>query len=81
MVNGGTLVIAGATGSGKTFIAKPRAAGILDFFQRRHSSLIIEDSNEIVLNGWMVAQARIPAMLYTLSPGGGPRWTAAYHHV
>lgn len=53
MVNGGTLIIAGATGSGKTFIAGRVLQEMLDFFQKGEIRLfIIEDSNEIVLNGW-----------------------------
>jgi Flp pilus assembly CpaF family ATPase len=53
MVNGGTLVIAGATGSGKTFIANRVLQEVLDFFPKGAIRLfIIEDSNEIVLNGW-----------------------------
>jgi Flp pilus assembly CpaF family ATPase len=53
MVNGGTLVIAGATGSGKTFIAGRILQEMLDFFPTGTIRLfIIEDSNEIVLNGW-----------------------------
>jgi len=53
MVNGGTLVIAGATGCGKTFIASRILQEMLNFFPRGSIRLfIIEDSNEIVLNGW-----------------------------
>ena len=53
MVNGGTLIIAGATGSGKTFIANRVLQEMLDFFPRGAIRLfIIEDSNEIVLHGW-----------------------------
>jgi Flp pilus assembly CpaF family ATPase len=53
MVRGGTLVIAGATGSGKTFVGQRILQEMLDFFPRGTIRLfIIEDSNEIVLNGW-----------------------------
>jgi type IV secretory pathway ATPase VirB11/archaellum biosynthesis ATPase len=53
MVNGGTLIIAGATGSGKTFIANRVLQEMLNFFPKGAIRLfIIEDSNEIVLNGW-----------------------------
>jgi Flp pilus assembly CpaF family ATPase len=53
MVNGGTLIIAGATGSGKTFIASRVLQEMLNFFPKGAIRLfIIEDSNEIVLNGW-----------------------------
>jgi Flp pilus assembly CpaF family ATPase len=53
MVNGGTLIIAGATGSGKTFIANRILQEMLNFFPKGTIRLfIVEDSNEIVLNGW-----------------------------
>ena len=53
MVHGGTLIIAGATGSGKTFIAQRILQEMLNFFEPGAIRLfIIEDSNEIVLNGW-----------------------------
>jgi type IV secretory pathway ATPase VirB11/archaellum biosynthesis ATPase len=53
MVRGGTLVVAGATGSGKTYLAGRILQEMLDFFPKGAIRLfIIEDSNEIVLNGW-----------------------------
>ena len=53
MVQGGTMVIAGATGSGKTFVAQRIIQGMLDYYPRGDIRLfIVEDSNEIVLNGW-----------------------------
>ena len=53
MVNGGTLIIAGATGSGKTFIAGRVLQEMLDQYPPGAIRLfIIEDSNEIVLQGW-----------------------------
>jgi type IV secretory pathway ATPase VirB11/archaellum biosynthesis ATPase len=53
MVNGGTLILAGATGSGKTFVANRVLQEMLDFFPKGAIRLfIIEDSNEIVLHGW-----------------------------
>jgi len=53
MVRGGALVIAGTTGSGKTYIAQRILQEMLDFFPRGAIRLfIIEDSNEIVLHGW-----------------------------
>ena len=53
LVHGGTVVVAGATGSGKTFFATRLLQEMLDFFPRGAIRLfIIEDSNEIVLNGW-----------------------------
>jgi len=53
MVRGGTLVVAGATGSGKTYVAQRILQQMLDFFPRGAIRLfVIEDSNEIVLNGW-----------------------------
>ena len=53
MVQGGTMVIAGATGSGKTFVAQRILQEMLDYYPRGDIRLfIVEDSNEIVLNGW-----------------------------
>jgi type IV secretory pathway ATPase VirB11/archaellum biosynthesis ATPase len=53
MVNGGTLVIAGATGSGKTYLAQRLLQETLDFYPPGWIRLfVIEDANEIVLNGW-----------------------------
>lgn len=53
MVRGGTLVIAGATGSGKTYFGQRLLQEMLDFFPRGAIRLfIVEDSNEIILNGW-----------------------------
>jgi len=53
MVHGGTLVVAGTTGSGKTYVAQRILQEMLDFFPRGAIRLfIVEDSNEIVLNGW-----------------------------
>ncbi len=53
MVHGGTLVIAGTTGSGKTFVGQRILQGMLDYYLRGAIRLfIVEDSNEIVLNGW-----------------------------
>jgi type IV secretory pathway ATPase VirB11/archaellum biosynthesis ATPase len=53
MVHGGTLVISGTTGSGKTYVAQRVLQEMLDFYPRGAIRLfIVEDSNEIVLNGW-----------------------------
>jgi len=53
MVNGGTLVVAGSTGSGKTYVAQMILQEMLSCFPRGAVRLfIIEDSQEIVLNGW-----------------------------
>lgn len=53
MVAGGTLVIAGTTGSGKTFVGQRILQEMLDYYPRGAIRLfIVEDSNEIVLNGW-----------------------------
>ncbi|MGD2156078.1 MAG: ATPase, T2SS/T4P/T4SS family [Anaerolineales bacterium] len=53
MVHGGTLVIAGTTGSGKTYVAQRVLQEMLDHFSQGAIRLfIVEDSNEIVLNGW-----------------------------
>ena len=53
MVAGGTVIIAGTTGSGKTFFASRLLQEMLNFFRPGEIRLfIVEDSNEIVLNGW-----------------------------
>ena len=53
MVHGGTLIVSGTTGSGKTFVAQRILQEMLDRFERGAIRLfIVEDSNEIVLNGW-----------------------------
>ena len=53
MVHGGTLILSGATGSGKTFIAQKILQEMLTYFAPGAIRLfIVEDSNEIVLNGW-----------------------------
>jgi Flp pilus assembly CpaF family ATPase len=53
MVHGGTLVIAGTTGSGKTYVAQRVLQEMLDHFTLGAIRLfIVEDSNEIVLDGW-----------------------------
>src|SRR5512141_2268285 len=52
MVHGGTLVIAGTTGSGKTFVGQRILQEMFDYYPRGAIRLfIVEDSNEIVLNG------------------------------
>ena len=53
MVHGGTLIIAGTTGSGKTYVAQRVLQEMLDHFSHGAIRLfIVEDSNEIVLDGW-----------------------------
>jgi type IV secretory pathway ATPase VirB11/archaellum biosynthesis ATPase len=53
MVNGGTVIISGTTGSGKTFLARHLLQGMLDFYPPGAIRLfIIEDVNEVVLNQW-----------------------------
>ena len=53
MVHGGTLVVSGTTGSGKTFVSQRILQEMLDRFTPGAIRLfIVEDSNEIVLNGW-----------------------------
>ena len=53
MVNGGTLVVAGSTGSGKTYVAQMILQEMLSYFPKGTIRLfIVEDSQEIVLNGW-----------------------------
>jgi Flp pilus assembly CpaF family ATPase len=76
MVHGGTLIISGATGSGKTFIAQRILQETLNFFPSGALRLfIIEDSNEIVLNGWNGSpQEDTGNIVYTVTrpeiPGG-----------
>ena len=53
MVSGGTLVIAGATGSGKTYVARSLYQAMLNHFPKGSIRVfIVEDSQEIVLNAW-----------------------------
>lgn len=53
MVRGGVLVIAGATGTGKTYLARCVLQEMLSCFPPGAIRLfLIEDSNEIVLSGW-----------------------------
>jgi pilus assembly protein CpaF len=53
MVHGGVLVIAGATGTGKTYLARCVLQEMLSCFPPGTIRLfLIEDSNEIVLHGW-----------------------------
>jgi len=53
MVHGGTLIVSGTTGSGKTFISQRILQEMLTFTGIGKIRLfIVEDSNEIVLNGW-----------------------------
>jgi len=53
MVHGGVLVIAGATGTGKTYLARCVLQEMLSCFPPGAIRLfLIEDSNEIVLSGW-----------------------------
>jgi type IV secretory pathway ATPase VirB11/archaellum biosynthesis ATPase len=53
LVAGGTLVISGTTGAGKTYVAQRVLQEMLGHFSPGALRLfIVEDSNEIVLNGW-----------------------------
>ena len=53
MVHGGTMIVAGSTGSGKTFVSQRILQEMIDYYPPGALRLfIIEDSNEIVLNGW-----------------------------
>jgi type IV secretory pathway ATPase VirB11/archaellum biosynthesis ATPase len=86
MVAGGTLVIAGATGCGKTFIASRILQEMLDFFPPGSIRLfIIEDSNEIVLNGWNGdPHVDTRNVVYTVTrpeSRGGPRAVTMYDLV
>lgn len=77
MVNGGTLIISGTTGSGKTFVAQHILQEMLAHFPRGAIRLfVVEDSNEITLNGWNGdPQTDTGNVIYTVTrPGaqGGP---------
>jgi type IV secretory pathway ATPase VirB11/archaellum biosynthesis ATPase len=77
MVQGGTLIVSGATGSGKTFVSQRILQEMLDFVGRGAIRLfIVEDSNEIVLNGWNGDQENDTGnIIYTVtrpSVQGGP---------
>jgi len=53
LVHGGTLVLAGATGTGKNYVARSLFQAMLNHFPKGSIRLfIVEDSQEIVLNGW-----------------------------
>jgi Flp pilus assembly CpaF family ATPase len=83
MVRGGTMIIAGATGSGKTYIATRVLQEMLNFFRPGEIRLfIIEDSNEIVLNGWDGnAQTDTQNIIYTVTRPeipDGPRPVTMY---
>ena len=56
LVFGGTLVVAGSTGSGKTFLSTALLQEMLNFYNAQAPGalrlFVVEDSHEIVLNGW-----------------------------
>lgn len=53
LVAGGALIFAGATGAGKTFVARNMLQEMLDAFPRGALRLfVIEETREIVLNDW-----------------------------
>lgn len=53
LVAGGAIIFAGATGAGKTFVARNMLQEMLDAFPRGALRLfIIEETREIVLNDW-----------------------------
>ena len=77
MVRGGTIVLSGTTGSGKTFVGQRILQEMLNFFQPGAIRLfIVEDSNEIILNGWSGDHADDTGnIVYTItrpSVSGGP---------
>jgi type IV secretory pathway ATPase VirB11/archaellum biosynthesis ATPase len=83
MVHGGTLVIAGTTGSGKTFVGQRILQEMLDYYPRGAIRLfIVEDSNEIILNGWNGdGKADTGNIVYTVTRPeirGGPPTVSMY---
>ncbi|HUF37837.1 MAG TPA: ATPase, T2SS/T4P/T4SS family [Anaerolineales bacterium] len=83
MVRGGTLVIAGSTGSGKTYLAQRLLQETLDFYPPGAIRLfVIEDANEIVLNGWSGDPTEDTGnVIYTVTRGdtrGGPPPVSMY---
>lgn len=77
MVHGGTLVISGTTGSGKTYVSQRILQEMLARFTRGAIRLfLVEDSNEVVLNGWNGdAKADTGNIVYTVTRpeiAGGP---------
>jgi Flp pilus assembly CpaF family ATPase len=79
---GGVVVVAGPTGSGKTTLARSLLQAALDLYPRGALRLfVIEDSPEIVLNGWDGDPAADTGnVVYTVTrprvPGGPPEVTA-----
>lgn len=83
LVRGGTVIVAGPTGSGKTTLAKALLQGMLDHYPRGALRLfVIEDTNEVVLNGFSGdPKADTGNVVYTVTrPArpGGPREISAY---
>ncbi len=77
MVHGGTLIVAGTTGSGKTYVAQRILQEMLGFFSPGAIRLfVIEDANELVLNGWSGdPELDTGNIVYTVTRGeirGGP---------
>ena len=78
MVTGGTLIFSGSTGTGKTFVAQRVLQEMLNFYPRGSIRLfVVEDSNEIVLNGWDGSSENDTAnIIYTVTRpevnGGAP---------
>lgn len=77
MVHGGALIVAGTTGSGKTYVAQRILQEMLRFYPPGAVRLfIIEDANELVLNGWTGdSETDTGNVVYTVTRGevrGGP---------
>lgn len=86
MVAGGTLIFSGATGTGKTYVAQRTIQEMLNFYPEGSIRLfIVEDSNEIVLNGWDGSlESDTGNIIYTVTRpeiDGGPAAVTMYQLI